>query len=115
MVAVANSRLWSAPRTPTLIGHHLKPGTAPMPPCCRPVPSQVILLLAMPQVGQDADGEGVGEGSAEARAAFRSARCLRAGADLGQMLEAQRAAMLWGEQQGLGEAESGCHGGRVHV
>jgi len=83
---LGNCQLHVARQAPTFMGHQVKPGTAPMPPCWRPLPSQVILSFAMPQVGQDA-GAGCGV-SAEAALTRQLLR-----ADKGRIAKEKTAAM----------------------
>lgn len=87
---LCDCQLHAARQAPTFMGHQVKPGTAPMPPCWRPLPSQVILSFAMPQVGQDAGaGCGVSAEAALTRQLLRS--------DKGRIMEEATAAMeaLW--------------------
>ena len=60
---------WQRACARAMMGHQPKPGSAPMPPCCLPLPSHFMLPLATPHLGQEpaAAGGGVAAGCAPAR------------------------------------------------
>lgn len=60
---------WQRACARAMMGHQPKPGSAPMPPCCLPLPSHFMLPFATPHLGQEpaAAGGGVAAGCAPAR------------------------------------------------
>jgi hypothetical protein len=58
----------------TMMGHQPNPGSAPMPPCWRPLPSHCIFALAMPHLGHEPPAAGAGAAAAGAAAGCAAAR-----------------------------------------